>query len=357
MNLTEEKDEKAAELDKFVQGFELLEDFIFGDAQYELNKRRQINKPEKLPDEGDIRLVRDKIITTMRDICADPFHIWDKNTYVRIRDSACTRLTLLNARRGGEPGRVTIAEWREALNDKWIDKQRSEDFDDLDQVLIKSLKVTYLTGKGNNHLVPLLIPGDTTEALQKLSNQEARNQAGVCEMNEYLFASIHQSEDHVSGWHAMHRVCNTLPLNDPKNMKSPSNRHRISTLFAALDLTKADREHFYRHMGHSEAINQQVYQAPMALMEVTKIGKQLLAIDEGRDFLITNKIFNGLISVYINFYKSVMNCKTIFTQIIYKKALIVNITLCESQKLNGLSFSRIIGKKKNIFISTPIRDK
>ena len=59
MYLTEEKDEKAAELDKFVQVFELLEDFIFGDVQYELNKRRQINprKPEKLPDEGHIRLV------------------------------------------------------------------------------------------------------------------------------------------------------------------------------------------------------------------------------------------------------------------------------------------------------------
>ena len=275
----------------------------------------------------------------MRDICADPFQIGDENTYVRLRDSACTRLTLLNACCGGEPARVTIAEWwRAALNDKWIDKQQSEDFDDLDQVLIKSLKVTYLTGKGNNHLVSLLIPGDTTEALQKLSDQAARNQAGVSEMNEYLFASIHQSEDHVSGWHAMHRVCNTLQLIDPKNMKSTSNRHRISTLFAALDLTKADREHFYRHMGHSEAINQ-----------------QLLAIDKGRDFLI-NKMFNGLISVYINFYKSVMNCKTIVTQIIYKKSLLLNITPCESHKLNGLSFSRIIGKKKNIFISMPTTD-
>ena len=142
---------------------------------------------------------------------------------------------------------MTIAEWREALNDKWIDKQRSEDFNDLDQVLIKFLKVTYLTGKGNNHLVPLLIPGDTTEALQKLSDQETRNQAGVSEMNKYLFASIHQSEDR--GWHAMHRVCNTLPLNDPKNMKSTSNRHRISTLFAAFDLTKADREAFLSPYG------------------------------------------------------------------------------------------------------------
>ena len=155
-----------------------------------------------MPDEGDIRLVRGKVITTMRNISADPFQIWDENTYVRSRDSA---------RRGGEPARLTIAAWKEALQDKWIDKQRSEDFDDLDQVLIKSLKVTYLTGKGNNHLVPLLIPGYTTETLEKLREKEVRNQAGVSEINEYLFASIHQSEDHVSGWHAMHRAYKNLP--------------------------------------------------------------------------------------------------------------------------------------------------
>ena len=34
-------------------------------------------------------------------------------------------------------------------------------------------------------------------------------------------------------------------------------------------------------MGHSESINQQVYQAPLALVEVTKIGKHLLEIDQG----------------------------------------------------------------------------
>ena len=100
--------------------------------------------------------------------------------------------------------------------------------------------------------------------------------------NSYLFASTRHSEVHVSGWHALNNVCSKLHLKEPAKMKSTSNRHRVSTLFAALDLSKAERNHFYKHMEHSQAINQQIYQAPLAVVEVTKIGKRLLDIDQGK---------------------------------------------------------------------------
>ena len=74
-------------------------------------------------------------------------------------------------RRGGESARLTIEEWKDGLENKWIDKQRLQDLDDVDRALIKSLKVTHLTGKSNNHLVPVLIPEDTVEALQFLRRQ------------------------------------------------------------------------------------------------------------------------------------------------------------------------------------------
>ena len=284
IKLTESKDDEAEQFDKFVEIFELLEDYIFGDAQYELNKRRQVNlrRPEKLPAEEDILCIRKHVITKMSEY--DTFTLWDTLSFVELRDCCVSRLTLLNARRGGEPARLTIDEWQDAASDKWIDQQRIKDFDELDQLLIKSLKVTYITGKGNNHLVPLLIPEDTTSAIQKLCNKEIRMQSGVKDSNNYLFSSTKNSEDHVSGWHALNRVCKTLPLKDPGNVKATSNRHRISTLFAALDLSESDRDHFYRHMGHSKNINMQVYQAPLAIMAVTKIGKRLMEIDSGMQY-------------------------------------------------------------------------
>ena len=118
--------------------------------------------------------------------------------------------------------------WRD---DEWIDKQYLDDLDDFDQMIIYSLKVTYITGKGNHHLVPLLIPEDTVKSLDMLSNSEYRRQAEVTDDNKYLFANTRQSEDYTSGWHSLHIIIDKLPLKAPGKIKSTTNRHRISTLW------------------------------------------------------------------------------------------------------------------------------
>ena len=56
-------------------------------------------------------------------------------------------------------------------------------------------------------------------------------------------------------------------------------RHRISTLYAALDVSENERQLFYRHMGHSGNINPNVYQTPLAEAEILKVGSQLQLMD------------------------------------------------------------------------------
>ena len=72
------KDDEATEMENFVQILELWEGYIFGDAQYELNKRLQVNlrRPEKLPNEEDIRAVRDFVVSKMDLLTEDPFLMW-----------------------------------------------------------------------------------------------------------------------------------------------------------------------------------------------------------------------------------------------------------------------------------------
>ena len=180
---------------------------------------------------------------------------------------------------GGEPARLLLDDYEQAINDSWIDKQRVYNLDEIDQRLIDVLKITYMTGKGNNHLVPVLIPPDTLPALRRLANPEVRKDLGILTDNIFLFASTRQSEGHTSGWHAVHNVMDTLTLKKPNNLKATSNRHRVSTLFSALDLPKRDREIFFKHMGHSADVNEETYQVPPAVQEITRVGKHLLSID------------------------------------------------------------------------------
>jgi hypothetical protein len=57
-------------------------------------------------------------------------------------------------------------------------------------------------------------------------------------------------------------------------------RHLISALYVARDLEEKDRQLFYSHMGHSDSVNKNIYQAPLAHQEVTRVGRHLKEIDE-----------------------------------------------------------------------------
>ena len=61
-------------------------------------------------------------------------------------------------------------------------------------------------------------------------------------------------------------------------------------MLASMDIPEKDRELFHKHMVHSEKFNATIYQAPLAVKEVTNVGKHILKIDEGRYCLILIQI-------------------------------------------------------------------
>ena len=283
IHLMERQDESAAEIDRFISVFELNHEFIFGDAIYHINYRRQksLRKPIELPIEDDVVKLRQHTINKVSRMVTDDFMVWDSRNFIMLRDLTVSRLTVFNARRGGEPSRLKLFEWQEAEDNQWIDTQRAEDMQDpIEKKLLSHLRVSYQTGKGNNHLVPILFPPDTIEAMRKLTSQEVRTSAGVKEDNLYVFPCVQGSSTHVTGWHALKNICSEAGIEGSARLTATKNRHRVSTLYAAMELPEHDRELFFRHMGHSSLVNQNIYQVPPAIAEVVQVGKQLMQIDE-----------------------------------------------------------------------------
>ena len=206
----------------------------------------------------------------------------DDHSFLALRNSTMLHLSLLNARRGGEVGRLLIEEWKEAEADGWIDHQRLQKMDQDEQILVKSLKIAYLAGKGNKHIVSLIIPNDTVDAMRFLSREDVRESAGVFKDNPFVFASTQLSDVQFSGWHALKMVTYKMgTLEKPHLLNWTTNRHRVSTIYAGMNIPEKDRELFYKHMGHSAEMNRDVYQAPLALQSLTHVGKSLLAIESG----------------------------------------------------------------------------
>ncbi|XP_041473734.1 AF4/FMR2 family member 1-like [Lytechinus variegatus] len=115
MEEEEDGDVKAAEIDNFVLVLELNYHTIFGDATYALHQGRQtrLRRPESAPEESDIRKVRDFTVSQIKELTSDELAFTDLHRYTRLRDLVVCRLTLFNARRGGEPSRHMLQDWED----------------------------------------------------------------------------------------------------------------------------------------------------------------------------------------------------------------------------------------------------
>jgi integrase len=268
------------DLRNYCEFFKSNEAAITTSARYflEHTNLKKTRRPAQLPLEEDIKLIHSYTLKQMNKISAG-FEFSSASTFIEVRNLVMTRLTLFNGRRGGEVGRLLLEEWMDGERDGWIDKQRLAKLSPADKVLANSMKMVYLPGKGNRHLVSIIVPNDTVGAMNLLADESFRKDANVDVTNNFLFASTQQSTINFSGWHALKNVCGKLPLQNPDRINATNNRHRVSTIYASLDIPEKDREIFYTHMGHSQGINKDVYQSPLALMGLTKLGPNFMLMN------------------------------------------------------------------------------
>ena len=265
---------------RFLNVLQLQWDFIFYNAQVACEARREgLRKPCAMPIKDDVDTLRRFTISEMNSMLDEPYDFWDDALFVKLRNLIVCRLTLFNARRSGEPARLTLREWTDAIRDAWIDPEMKEQIEDpQERLLVKDMKLAYQAGKGSRKLVPVLFPKDTLEPITKLLVE--RNNCSIHPENVYLFPNTKNSLDHASGYHCLKSAVKQVPnLIKPNLLIADKFRHQVSTIFASFELPTQQQHSFIRHMGHSESINRNVYQCPMALQEITKVGKLLSKID------------------------------------------------------------------------------
>ena len=200
----------------------------------------------------------------------DKFEFWSYSRFTTLRNLAITRITLYNARHGGEPARLTLAEWQDGYNNVWDNPVEKD-------LVRGGDKICYQAGKGNR-LVDVIIPEDTVKTCQLLADGELRIHAGVKKDNKFLFACTISSEDHATGPQAVQQV--RLAAGISTNLTATKMRHRASTVHASLERTAHEKDLFFNHMGHSKDINENIYQCHLAKATKNVVGDFLRQLDE-----------------------------------------------------------------------------
>ena len=83
-----------------------------------------------------------------------------------------------------------------------------------------------------------------------------------------------------SGSHCINEILKQL--NQKGTIDATKNRHRVASLLAKFKLSEKKNELIFKHFGHSQKINEDVYQTPPGLLQIANTGQKLLEVHKQR---------------------------------------------------------------------------
>ena len=194
------------------------------------------------------------------------------------------RIMTFNARRGGECSKLTLQHWKGVEDERWKQRTYLENLDGIEKKLAERMQLCYIEGKkkakgSKNALVPILFTTETTEAIQLLILH--RSVMGMKEENNYVFAS---GDLFLRGWDTLQGITKQISNLKKPNLITPTRTRKfLATLLQLMDMNEAELSWVTNHFGHTKSVHFQWYRKEDATVELTKVAKVLVAIDDGKN--------------------------------------------------------------------------
>ncbi len=188
------------------------------------------------------------------------------------------QVILFNRRRAGEVSRMPLS--------VYLSKDTTETHEDvnlaltaLEQKLCRHFVRVAIVGK-RGRKVPVLLTPLMRESIDSLT--EKRKQCGVLDENGYLFALPH-SVHYLRGSDCIRQfVSNCEDIKHPKALTSTKLRKHIATLSTVLNLKTTELDQLADFLGHNIEVHRKHYRLPEGTLQLAKISKVLLALEQGR---------------------------------------------------------------------------
>lgn len=184
---------------------------------------------------------------------------------------------LFNRRRSGEVSRIPLSRYQ--LRD--ITAQ-PEDVNlaltELEQKLCNYFVRFAIEGKRGRR-VPVLLTPMMKESLDLLILK--RDECGVPSTNPYLFA-LPGSSKCLIGSACLREFAQHADVANPKALTSTNLRKHIATLSAVLNLQDTEMDQLADFLGHDIRVHRKFYRLPEGTLQVAKISKILMALEQGR---------------------------------------------------------------------------
>nr|XP_054759056.1 uncharacterized protein LOC129265092 [Lytechinus pictus] len=138
--------------------------------------------------------------------------------------------------------------------------------------------IPYVSGK-RGRKVPVLIPQDCKATMDKLVAH--RHEGGITKDNVYFFArpgcqtSLRASD-------SLQALAEEADLMKPQLIRTTKMRKYCGTVSQILNLSESQLDWLADHMGHDIRVHREFYRLNESTVELAKVAKLMIAIDEGK---------------------------------------------------------------------------
>ena len=187
----------------------------------------------------------------------------------------CTMVLLLtfNRRRVGNVDKIKLISYQ---NRQSIQGDQLQAYTRLERLLADNFHRMETRGKRGRR-VALLLSVQHREYLDMFVRY--REQAGVEENNKFLFGTAHRAQ-HLDACKAIRDYSSRCGAQNPQRLRGTYLRKQVATVSQMLNLSDNEIQQIADFMGHDIAIHRQFYRTPELSLQVTKLAKFFMAVDD-----------------------------------------------------------------------------
>ncbi len=187
------------------------------------------------------------------------------------------QIILFNRRRGGEVASMPLSAF---FSRDTSDPHEGLDWalSEVEKKLCRHFSRIITIGKCGQQ-VPILLTPKMLCSLELLVKQ--REPCGVLKDNGYMFGRP-EAMTHLRGSDCLRGFAKACGAKCPKSLTSTRMRKHAAILSTVLNMTETEMDQLANFLGHDIKINRQFFRLPVKTLQLAKICKVLMAVEQGR---------------------------------------------------------------------------
>ena len=276
LKMKEEMTVKNAE--EFIQLYQDSWKYDIGcQALTQLNQAKW-NAPQLLPLTQDVQTLHFHLSEKQQQLLKSLKEETSSSNWKDLAKVTLAQLIIFNRRREGEVSRTPLSAYL-LIDGSETHEDINLALTPLEQKLCKHFSRMTIVGK-RGRKVPLLLTPIIRESLDLLVQK--REECGVLNENVFLFA-LPQSVNSLRGYSCLKELVEHCDnINNPTALTSTKLRKHIATMSTVLNLQNTELDQLADFLGHNIDVHRKHYRLPEGTLQIAKISKILLALEQGR---------------------------------------------------------------------------